>query len=192
MTYRPGSPATFSIALLILAGWTIVAMQLGQSIFATQKSLLLPQFGAATGDLWTTHEWWRLLVSQFLHVHFLHMLFNAMCIVVIGNAIEKRYGWRIFLAIYMAGGITGQIASVWYYPTLVTDGASQALMALCGAALVLRANPRVTLFSAVIIAIQAALDLYVASGIKAGHGYGFVMGVLLGLGSFIVMRKQAR
>lgn len=192
MTYRLNSPVTFGIAALILMGWVIVAMMLGQSIFATQKSLLLPQFGAVTGDLWTTHEWWRLLVSQFLHVHFLHMLFNAMCIVVIGNAIEKLYGWRIFLAIYLAGGIAGQIASVWYYPTLVTDGASQALMALCGAALVLRTSHRVMLFTGVIIAIQAALDLYVTSGIKAGHGYGFVAGVLLGLGGFIAMRRRLR
>ncbi|MFZ6653724.1 rhomboid family intramembrane serine protease [Undibacterium sp. TJN19] len=191
MKSRLPRPVTPSIVALILIGWIIVAIKLDQSIFAPHKSLLLPQFGAATGDVLVTHEWWRLLVSQFLHVHFLHMLFNAACIGVTGNAIEKAYGWRVLIAVYLIGGLTGQIASVWHYPHLVTDGASQALMALCGASLVLRLNTRLKLFAGVIIVIQAALDLHAASTIKAGHGYGFAAGLLIGLGVIMATRKRA-
>jgi rhomboid protease GluP len=190
MKSRLPRPATFSIVALILIGWIIVAIKLDLSLFVAHKSRLLPQFGAATGEVLVTHEWWRLLVSQFLHVYFLHMLFNACCIGVIGSAIEKLYGWRVLITVCLLGGLIGQTASVWHYPELVTDGASQALMAMCGAALVLQMNPGVKVFTGIIVAIQAALDLHAASTIKAGHGYGFVAGLMLSLGLFIAARRR--
>ncbi|MFZ6775991.1 rhomboid family intramembrane serine protease [Undibacterium sp. Ji83W] len=97
-------------------GWTISALYFWQSLFASQKSLRLPQLGAATGALFVTHEWWRLLVSQFLHVHFLHMLFNAMSILIIASSLERTRGWLALLSIYLIGGMAGQLASVWSYP----------------------------------------------------------------------------
>ncbi|MFZ6775999.1 rhomboid family intramembrane serine protease [Undibacterium sp. Ji83W] len=138
------SPIAILIFVLILTGWTISALYFGQALFASQKSLRLPQLGAATGELFVTHEWWRLLVSQFLHVHFLHMLFNAMSILIIASSLERTRGWLALLSIYLIGGMAGQLASVWSYPALVTDGASQALMALCASTFILLPKGKVT------------------------------------------------
>lgn len=177
----PISPVAILLFVLILAGWTCSVLYFGKSFFASQKSVLLPQLGAATGELFTSHEWWRLLVSQFLHVHFLHMLFNALSILILASSLERARGWLALLAIYFIGGLTGQTASVWYYPALVTDGASQALMALCAGMLVLQPRSKVTWFAGLVVAIQVALDVHAIAAIKAGHLFGFVAGLLVSL-----------
>lgn len=184
------SPTAILIFVLILTGWTISALYFEQSLFASQKSLRLPQLGAATGALFVTHEWWRLLVSQFLHVHFLHMLFNAMSILIIASNLERARGWLVLLSIYLIGGVAGQLASVWSYPALVTDGASQALMALCAGMFVLQPGSRVTWFAGLIVAIQVALDMHAIAGIKAGHLYGFVAGLLVSAGFWLGLRSK--
>jgi rhomboid protease GluP len=177
----PISPVAILLFVLILAGWTCSVLYFGKSYFDSQKSALLPQLGAATGELFTSHEWWRLLVSQFLHVHFLHMLFNALSILILASNLERARGWLALLAIYFIGGLTGQTASVWYYPALVTDGASQALMALCAGMLVLQPRSKVTWFAGLVVAIQVALDVHAIAAIKAGHLFGFIAGLLVSL-----------
>ncbi len=175
------SPVALLLFSLILTGWVCSALYFGHSLFASNKSLRMPELGAATGALWANREWWRLLVSQFLHVHFLHMLFNALSILIIASSLERARGWLVLFSIYLIGGVIGQAASVWYYPALVTDGASQALMALCAGAFILLPRSNVTWFAAVIVTIQVALDVHAAGGIKAGHLFGFVAGLLISL-----------
>ncbi|MFZ6746694.1 rhomboid family intramembrane serine protease [Undibacterium sp. JH2W] len=184
------SPAAILIFVLILTGWIISALYFGHSLFASQKSASLPQLGAVTGELFVSHEWWRLLVSQFLHVHFLHMLFNAMCILILASAIDHKHGWRVLLLIYLVGGLAGQIASVWAYPNLVTDGASQALMALCAGVFILLPRGRLSWFAGLIVAIQVALDVHAIGNIKAGHLSGFVAGSLLSLACLFILSSR--
>ncbi|MBI1773484.1 MAG: rhomboid family intramembrane serine protease [Burkholderiales bacterium] len=186
------SPTAILICVLILTGWTISALYFEQSLFASQKSLRLPQLGAATGELFVTHEWWRLLVSQFLHVHSLHMLFNAMSILIIASKLERTRGWLALLSIYLIGGVAGQLASVWSNPALVTDGASQALMALCAGMFILQPRSRVAWFARLIVAIQVALDVHAIAGIKAGHLYGFVAGLLISSVLWFLSRSKAQ
>jgi rhomboid protease GluP len=169
------------LAGAIILAWFLSALALDQPFFAPQKSSLLMTVGAVNGELLDSGEWWRIVTSQFLHVHFLHMLFNAGCIVVIGAFIEQRCGWWRVGLVYVIGGSVGQIASVVFYPEFVSSGASQALMALCGAGLVTLTECRSRLFVLAVVAIQAALDIYVAHKIKAGHGFGFLGGLLVGL-----------
>ena len=172
-------PASGSIAAAILVAWSLSAAYLGQSLFATQRSLSLIQLGGATGALFDHHEWWRLLVSQFLHVHFLHMIFNATCIALVGGLIERSYGWRALLVVYLIGGTSGQVASVLSYPLLVSDGASQALMSLCDAGILLLSQPLARVAALAIIAVQVALDWRAVGAIKAGHSVGFCVGAFI-------------
>ena len=179
------------LAASILLVWSASAYLLGQSPLAAQKSGSLLELGAVDGDVLMTGEWWRLLTSQFLHVHLLHMLFNALCIGLVGGCIERRFGWWRTCLIYFVGGTTGQAASVTAYPTLVSSGASQGLMALCGAAIVLPLRVRARGLVLVVIAIQGALDLYAAHTIKAGHAAGFIAGLTLGMLLSLVRSQPA-
>lgn len=183
MKIRKSLPLSrFSVLLsgAIVLAWCVTAIALDQSFCSTQKSRLLMTVGAANGELLDAGEWWRIVTSQFLHVHFLHMLFNAACVAVIGTFIEKRCGWWRAALVYFGGGSVGQIASVLSYPELVSSGASQALMALCGASLVLLTERRPRLLVLVVVAVQTALDICVVQKIKAGHSFGFLGGLLIG------------
>ena len=184
-------PVALWLTVAILIAWCLSALVLEQPLMASQKSRLLMELGAANGDIIGTHEWWRILSSQFLHVHFLHMLFNATCILIIGSFIESRHGWPVLLPLYVVGGCIGQAASVLSYPDLVSSGASQALMALCGAALVTVSRRYPRMFVVIVAGIQVALDLYLAHGIKAGHGVGFIAGLLMGAIVLMLGRSRA-
>jgi rhomboid protease GluP len=184
-------PASITVALTILVAWSLSSAFFGQSIVATQRSAWLLEIGGATGELFANHEWWRLLVSQFLHVYFMHMIFNVLCIVLVGRFIELSQGWRVFLLVYFVGGTIGQAASVVFYPTLVSSGASQALMALCGAGMLLVSRPFSRLFTISIIAVQVALDLNAAGTIKAGHGFGFGAGIFIAACILLVSRFRS-
>jgi membrane associated rhomboid family serine protease len=86
--------------------------------------------------------------------------------------------WLLALVFLVAGTI-GHAASVIAYPDLVSSGASQALMGLCGAALVLGPRRQELWLVAAIIVVQAALDLQSVQAIKAGHSAAFTAGLLL-------------
>ena len=174
----------------IIASWALVAFALDQSVLAVQRSGRLLQFGAINGDLLKAGDWWRLLVSQFLHVHAPHMFFNALATLLIGALVEAGVGrwWLAF--VYFLGGCIGQLASVAYYPSLVSSGASQALMALCGAVLVMCRTRIAYVITICILAVQLALDLRVEGTIKAGHGWGFAAGIVLGGVVVLVSRRN--
>lgn len=187
------SPPVLSalLAAAVVLAWCAAALALDQPLFTVQRSRLLMTLGAADGELLVNGQWWRIVTSQFLHVHFLHMLFNAACLGIVGAALERRHGGESLTLVVLVGGSSGQIASVLAYPGLVSSGASQALMALCAAALVLLPRHPVRLFALAVVVIQAALDLYVADRIKAGHGAGFLAGLLLAWPSVRFARRLA-
>jgi len=174
----------------VIASWFFVAVALDQSALDVQHSRQLLRFGAINSDLLRAGEWWRLFVSQFLHVNAPHMLFNALAVLAVGVLLENGVGrwWLAF--VYFVGGCIGQLASIAFYPSLVSSGASQALMALCGAALVACRNRIAYLIVVPILALQLALDLKAAGTIKAGHGWGLMAGVVLGVAVMLVLRRN--
>jgi rhomboid protease GluP len=174
----------------IIAVWLLVALSLGQSVLSVQRSRHLLQFGAVDGALLEAGEWWRLPVSQFLHVHAPHMFFNAIAVLVVGSFIEARMGRWWIVAVYFLGGCVGQFASVAFYPALVSSGASQALMAICGVALLMCRTRVVYLFVIPILAIQLALDVKAVGTLKAGHGWGLAAGVLLGVIAMLLSKRM--
>lgn len=77
---------------------------------------------------------WTVLTSAFSHVDAMHLLFNAYALYVFGRPVHDVAGPTRFVALYLAGGITGSIGHVIY--GLVTAdpvgalGASGAVMAI--------------------------------------------------------------
>ena len=185
-TLQPKFPIlTIALIVSVCIAWALVAMHLHQSFFASQKSSLLLQVGAVDGAGLDRGQSWRLLTSQFLHVHFMHMLFNLVGICALATAIERNAGRMALAFAYFVGGTLGQYFSVLLNPELVSSGASQALMALCGLSLVgfrRFSIPRYAIIiAAIIVAIQFALDVYVSGAIKPGHSFGFAAGMLMAL-----------
>ncbi len=186
---------SIALAISIVGAWVLVAIHLHQPVFASQKSSLLLTVGAIDGAALARGQAWRLLTSQFLHVHVMHMLFNVAAIALIGSAIERRAGTLALTLTYFVGGTVGQYFSVMLNPELVSSGASQAMMALCGFALIgLRrfSLPAYALIIAAIVAAgQFALDVYVSGAIKPGHSVGFAAGMLAPFAALVLRRGRA-
>jgi membrane associated rhomboid family serine protease len=184
--------ATVIIGLCVLSYWLYVAFDSNQAIYETQHSRLLLEYGAVNGRLLDEGGYWRLIVSQFTHVNFFHMLGNIAFIVLIGAFVESRFGFSVLIFVYFVGGAIGQYASVVFNPVFVSSGASQALCSLAGFSLIqLFKNNRtlgiggIAIF--VFIAIQCGLDLYFTERLKEGHTFGFLAGMAM---SFLLLCKD--
>ncbi|MDT7777990.1 MAG: rhomboid protease GluP [Acidobacteriota bacterium] len=187
--------ATCALVASNLAAWGVVAFVYGLSPFAQQNSSLLLRVGAVNGELLRAGECWRIVTSQFLHVNFPHLIFNAVALMLLGAMLEREFGaWRLII-LYLCGGTVGQLVGVTATPALVSSGASQAVLALAGGALVglfLRRTHmrRATLIILIfVIAGQVALDVFAAGHIKAGHLGGFSAGAFIG---YVLLRSVKR
>jgi len=82
-------------------------------------------------------EWHRLFTSTLLHGDLLHLVFNGIALYMAGMVLESLVGRRWYFALFALGGLGGSLMSLAVNPpTVVSVGASGAIMGLCGAALV--------------------------------------------------------
>jgi membrane associated rhomboid family serine protease len=172
------------IAVSLIA-WFAVAWGYHLNPVAAQNSILLLRAGAVNGELLRAGEWWRIFASQFLHVYFLHLIFNMASLFLLGRELERELGSLRFAAVYVISGSASQLISVMAAPALVTSGASQAVMGIAGATVSSFLRRResgkfqlVVLLT--VIGITAALDLAAAGRIKPGHFGGLCAGAVLG------------
>ncbi|PYS51223.1 MAG: hypothetical protein DMF68_04975 [Acidobacteria bacterium] len=176
---------TWLLIALNLAAWFAVASFFHLSPIATQSSELLLRSGALRGELLWAGEWWRIFISQFLHVYFAHLILNMLFLFLLGGRLERELGSLRFALLYLGSGAIGQMAGVLATSMLVSSGASQAVMGLAGCELVklfrLEKPERVRIIIALgVVSIQIAIDLIAAHTIKAGHLAGFCAGAMLG------------
>ena len=97
------------------------------------KELL--EWGANRRTETTGGEWWRLLTSMFLHGGVIHLLLNIYGLVLAALFVEPLLGRKNYSIIYILSGLCGSIASIWWYPNIVSAGASGAIFGLYGAIL---------------------------------------------------------
>jgi membrane associated rhomboid family serine protease len=170
-------------AASIVLVWVVVAVALGQPIWMRQHSIDLTAYGAFKGRALTPGDSWKLLASQWLHVKFPHMLFNAIIIGVVGAALTRRLAWPWVLALGLIGGACGQLAAALFQPDAYVSGASQAYLALCGLGVLVLDRKAVGWWAAITgVAVSVGLDVFVSdhAGIKPGHLVPFVVGAIAG------------
>ncbi|WP_249150776.1 rhomboid family intramembrane serine protease [Bradyrhizobium japonicum] len=84
------------------------------------------------------HEYWRLVAYGFLHVNFVHLTVNMLCLVLWGGHLEKRVGPAYFLIIYLCAMVFGAVIGNGIHSTpYLTVGASGATSGILGALLCL-------------------------------------------------------
>ena len=96
------------------------------------KTDQLISWGANFGPLTVNGQWWRLLFSTFLHAGPLHLIVNMWFLWKLGNYAERIYGNWNFLMLYILSGIGGGIVSLLLHPTVVSVGASGAILGVAG------------------------------------------------------------
>jgi membrane associated rhomboid family serine protease len=92
--------------------------------------------GMKVNELLEAGQWWRLISSQFVHLDIMHIAFNGYGLYVLGPMIERFFGWRRFLVLYLVSGTVGALASFWF-TQMPSGGASGAIYGLVGALLVI-------------------------------------------------------
>ena len=87
--------------------------------------------GAKDGLAIAQGQYWRFLSPVFIHGDILHVAVNMYSLYVIGPVIERFFGWRLTLVLYLLSGVAGVIAS-WYLTPQISIGASGAIFGLLG------------------------------------------------------------
>lgn len=132
------TPVVWSIWLVgINVAFFIAAFVAGLDRFAAFPHDFTPiQYVFYTGmkvtEYVTQGQWWRLVSSMFVHLDIMHIGFNAYGLWTLGPLLEKFYGSRRFIIVYMVSGIVASIAS-YYFTSVPSGGASGAIYGLVGA-----------------------------------------------------------
>ena len=147
-------------------------------------------FGASYTPYILDGEVWRLLTSMFLHFGILHLLYNMIVLVSMGDVLEEMVGSFKFLMIYLLGGILGNVASLvielYTGKYAVSAGASGAVFAVIGAILIITVTDSRRVSSERIMRMMIMVALMIIQGFteagtdNAAHVGGLVAGVLLG------------
>lgn len=126
--------------LALLAANMIVFLVLSV-MGSTQSTSFMLQHGACYTPLILEGEYYRLFTGMFLHFGLIHLVYNMICLVALGDLLEKEAGsWR-YLAVYLLGGLAGNLVSLALdlYGVCgayaVSAGASGAVFAVIGGVL---------------------------------------------------------
>jgi rhomboid protease GluP len=152
---------------------------------------LLQLYGALIGSKVQSGELWRLITPVLLHDNsfpFMHILFNMYALYVFGAGLERFFGHRRFLLLYLLGGFSGNVLSFLISSQRYTFsmGASTAIFGLMGAqAIFLIQNRKVFAgqFRRAInnIIFVAVINLFIIGSLPGIDNWGHIGGLLGGL-----------
>lgn len=81
-------------------------------------------------------QWWRIFTAPLMHGSVSHLVSNAIGLLLAGWLLESLIGRAWYIAIFVVGAVAGSIGSLLASDTIVSIGASGAIMALLAAVLV--------------------------------------------------------
>jgi rhomboid protease GluP len=145
-------------------------------------------FGAKSNLHILRGDYWRFLTPVFLHIGFVHLLFNQYALYLFGREVERLFGTLRFSLIYLLAGIAGSVASFAFSPS-VSAGASGAIFGIIGALTLFflrnreflgEAGQRQTRNLFGLIGLNLLLGFTMQGIDNYGHLGGLVAGVLLG------------
>src|SRR5215204_6261633 len=134
-------PVTFGLIAACVAVYVAVALA-GQGYgyplnvgLVTQPPEVLAQ-GALVPAAVADGRVWLLVSSMFLHSGFIHLALNMLSLYFLGSFVEQAFGKSRFLALYLASGLAGGIAYLYFGSfDEFAVGASGAIFGLLGGVL---------------------------------------------------------
>lgn len=132
-------------------------------------------------------EWWRLLVSIFVHADVLPLAINMAALISIGIVLEPILGKTRFVTAYLLSGIIGSVTSLAWQEMSISIGASGAICGMYGAFFALCTVRRIKelnwtallILLAFFIAYQIFTVYYEDADLAASLG-GLAAGLLIG------------
>lgn len=191
---RSRQPVNFIIVLMNVVVFLVLSV-MGD----TQDAVFMLNHGASWEPYILEYgEYYRLVTCIFLHFGIDHLFYNMLLLIFLGDSLEQIVGKLRYLAIYLLGGVAGNIVSVWVSAGTenyaVSAGASGAIFAVVGALLwiVIRNGGRLKGYSSQRLFLMAAFTIVnglTTTGVdNMAHIGGLVAGFLLGM---LLYRKKA-
>ena len=188
----------FRINKSIIVSQSLIAVNVGVFVLMaiTGVSVLSPNladlisWGANYGPLTLSTDPWRLLTCNFIHLGFLHLLFNMYALLYLGYLLEPLLGKIRFLTLYLICGVFSSSWSLFWSAERVSAGASGAIFGLFGFFFCVLLMKKEWIESAARQALlkNMALLLAINLGISllpsidgAGHFGGFIIGMASGV-----------
>ena len=150
--------------------------------FLTTSNSMLLQYGQVNDYVINLGYYYQLFTSMFIHADITHIVGNMLFLFIFGLRGEEMFSLPEYLGIYLIGGLTGNILSLFLLPsTTVSVGASGAIFAMFGASVIYARRS----FSQSIIGalIYAFFLLFISSGVGVNifaHIGGLAAGLLIG------------
>ncbi|MCL2891422.1 rhomboid family intramembrane serine protease [Brenneria tiliae] len=186
--------ATIFIICLTFFYSIYVSYAITDSFMGKISILDLDKFGGVTPSKLYDFEIWRLLVSQFIHVKQIHMVYNVLSFFILGVLLEKHIGSLFLFVLWFTTGALGTLYSTNFvsYPWNIGTGASQAVLGVSSFALLLvlvkEHTTNMLKFSVVFSILPAmTLDIIYAHYPKPGHVLSICVGLVL---SIVYYRKH--
>ncbi|MDO5038712.1 rhomboid family intramembrane serine protease [Clostridium sp.] len=178
-------PVTMILILINVIIFIITAI-LSKSIIDI-NTIVLVECGAKVNYLINKGQIFRLLTAAFLHGGIMHILFNMYSLYIVGTVVEKIYGWKKYISIYILSALTSSILSYMLAPMTISVGASGAIFGILGAFLYFAIKERKHLQRGTLGNIIAVIVLNLYIGFTStsidnlGHIGGFLGGFILSI-----------
>lgn len=196
-------PVTLFLMVMCIG---LFAVQILTGVNATEPSGAdLLKWGANLMPYTLHNEPWRMVTSLFLHIGFLHLLFNMFALYYFGQVAERMFGSRNLMWLFLLAGIGGNLLNnflAWQAftlagePSALSAGASGGIMGI-GAALLVAAVAKMQ-FNELqlkastlvwVMAINLGYGFFVQDIDNAGHVGGAIVGILLGMAYVYFWKK---
>lgn len=129
-----GLDATRVLLGVIVAAFVLEVLFGGSGALSGPSARSLLRLGALQPYLIAGGEWWRLFTSMFLHAGLLHILFNGYALMMFGSMVERLFGTRRFLVLFVVTGLLAGVTTYAFGPLdSVGVGASGAIFGIFGA-----------------------------------------------------------
>jgi rhomboid protease GluP len=113
---------------------------------------------------------WRLVTAMFLHVGAIHLGMNMYVLWNVGRLTERIFGNVGFAALYLAAGLAGSVASIFWSPFVVSAGASGAIFGVYGGLGAFLVRQRASVPREALTALSRGAILFVGYNLLFGLG----------------------
>jgi rhomboid protease GluP len=201
----PRTPAIWVLLTLNILVFALMQLDPTGRGSPLAQSFQLVRWGSNAGQLTLHGQWWRLVSSMFLHGGLLHIAFNMFALWQVGRLVERMFGSARFVALYMAAGVCGSLASVLWNPHVNSVGASGAIFGIIGGLLAFIGRSDSGVPATIVKDLRGSLTGFLLFNIGAGFVYphtdnaahlggllgGYLAGHLLARSLDVPARRQA-
>lgn len=145
---------------------------------AIGRAVLVDRSAGTSVD--TSHQYYRLVSSGFLHWNIIHIGLNMWALYSLGPTVERALGRLRFGLVYTAALLAGGAGAVFVSPHSLSAGASGALYGLFGALVIVYRQAGVDVMRSglgISILINAVITVTLPGISLGGHVGGFVGGL---------------